>query len=56
VPPGATEFTICHYVQAAGALLLNNMADGVILNGTQRAGINLTVGKFHPRFFNGVRA
>jgi hypothetical protein len=56
MPPGATKLTVGDHMQAAGTLLLDNMADGLVLNRAKLPGINLTAGKFLTSLFDGIRA
>ncbi|MNT30142.1 hypothetical protein D3C72_1659210 [compost metagenome] len=55
MPPRAAELTVSHHMQATGALLLNNVANRVIFNISQRAGIDFTAGKFESRLFDRIR-
>jgi hypothetical protein len=55
VPPGTTKFTVGHHMQATGALLLDNMADRLILNRTKLPGINFAAGEFQASLFDGIR-
>lgn len=42
-------------MQATGALLLDNMADRLILNRTKLPGINFAAGEFQASLFDGIR-
>ncbi|MNE25898.1 hypothetical protein D3C80_1192420 [compost metagenome] len=55
MPPRTAELTVSHHMQATGALLLNNVANRVIFNISQRAGIDFTAGKFESRLFDRIR-
>jgi hypothetical protein len=43
-------------MQAARTLLLDDVADGLVLNRAKLPGINLTAGKFQASLFDGIRA
>lgn len=56
MPPGAAEFTVRYHMQTAGALLLDNMTNGLVLNRAKLPGIDFTAGKLQTGLFNSIRA
>lgn len=43
-------------MQTAGALLLDNMTNGLVLNRAKLPGIDFTAGKLQTGLFNSIRA
>ena len=56
VPPGTTKLTVGHHMQAARTLLLDDVANGLVLHRAKLPGINLTAGKFQASLLDGIRA
>ena len=56
VPPGTAKLTVGHHMQAARTLLLDDVANGLVLHRAKLPGINLTAGKFQASLLDGIRA
>ncbi|MNV75620.1 hypothetical protein D3C71_1689220 [compost metagenome] len=54
MPPRAAELSVSDYVQAAGALLLNYMANRIVFHSAELPGVNLTAGELQSRLLNRV--
>ena len=55
VPPGTAKFTVGHHMQTARTLLLDDVANGIVLHRAKLCGIYLTAGELQAGLFNGIR-
>lgn len=56
VPPCTAKLTVGHHMQAARTLLLDDVANGLVLHRAKLPGINLAAGKFQASLLDGIRA
>ena len=56
VPPGTAKFTVGHHMQAARALLLDDVANSLVLHRAKLSGINLAAGELQASLLDGIRA
>lgn len=56
MPPGTAEFTVGDHMQAARTLLLNDVANGIILYRAKLSGVNFAAGELQASLFDGIRA